>query len=191
MTTRVSPKTLSIIALGIAATLGFEGFVSKPMIPTQGDKPTIGYGSTVYEDGTPVKLTDPPITRERALQIASAHKSKDEKMFQDSLGDTLVTPGEYKLYMDFTYQYGIGAWRSGSPLKALKRGDYVGACNALLDYRNITSTRNEGPGWVAYQFQNGKSVKWKYDCSTPGNKVCRGVWNRQLERHKTCMREQG
>lgn len=31
--------------------------------------PTIGVGATYYEDGTAVTLSDPPITRERALEL--------------------------------------------------------------------------------------------------------------------------
>ncbi len=31
--------------------------------------PTIGIGCTYYEDGTPVKITDEPITEERAIQL--------------------------------------------------------------------------------------------------------------------------
>ena len=34
---------------------------------------------------------------------------------------------------------------------------------------------------LAYRFSGG------YDCSTPGNKRCAGVWTRQLERYETCM----
>ena len=40
----------------------FEGFSSIPYICPAG-KPTIGFGSTFYEDGTPVKMTDKPITK--------------------------------------------------------------------------------------------------------------------------------
>jgi hypothetical protein len=33
-------------------------------------------------------------------------------------------------------------------------------------------------------------VRWRFDCSTPGNKVCRGVWTRQQARHAACMEAQ-
>ncbi|MGF6214483.1 hypothetical protein [Comamonas sp. 4034] len=75
-------------------------------IPTQGDVPTIGYGSTVYEDGTRMTLADPPISKERALQIVRDHKSKDEAMF-----------------------------RASSMRRHLLNGGYLQACNALPAWR--------------------------------------------------------
>lgn len=51
----------------------------KPYIPTKGDVPTIGMGSTHYENGMPVKMTDQPITRERAAQLARNLAAKDEE----------------------------------------------------------------------------------------------------------------
>ena len=145
-----------------------EGFRAGPYIPTQGDVPTIGYGSTVYEDGKRVTLADPPITRERAVQIARAHTGKAERMFRASIPGVALYPGEYDLYMDFIYQFGINTWANGSLPKLLKAGDYTGACKKLL----------------AYRFQAGR------DCALAKNwgpRGCRGVWLRQQERHSDCM----
>ena len=80
-----SPVRIAVagLALSVAAFAGWiakEGdgpmgvradgqAVHKPYIPTKGDVPTIGHGSTRYEDGTPVRLTDAPITRARAQQL--------------------------------------------------------------------------------------------------------------------------
>ena len=149
-----------------------EGFRAGPYIPTQGDVPTIGYGSTVYEDGTRVTLADPPITRERAVQIARAHTSKAERMFRASIPGVELYPGEYDLYMDFIYQFGINTWTKGSLPGLLKAGRYTAACQKLLEYR----------------FQGGR------DCSLSKNwgpRGCRGVWLRQQERHSECMALQG
>lgn len=57
-------------ALDIALTLcrKFEGFYAKPYLCPAG-VPTIGYGTTYYEDGTKVKLSDPKITKERAEEL--------------------------------------------------------------------------------------------------------------------------
>ena len=49
----------------------FEGLYLRPYLCPAG-VPTIGYGSTVYENGMAVQLTDPPITRERAEGDARA-----------------------------------------------------------------------------------------------------------------------
>jgi lysozyme len=168
---RVAVAALTVSAAALLSLMGAEGFRSKPYIPTQGDVPTIGYGSTVYEDGARVALSDPPITKERALQIVRNHKSKDEAMFRASLPGVKLTQGEYDLYMDFTYNFGIGNWRSSSMRTYLLQSEYLHACNAL-------------PAW---RKQAGR------DCSLSQNwgpKGCKGVWTRQLERQAKCLGEQ-
>jgi lysozyme len=45
-----------------------EGFREKPYYCSAG-KPTIGYGSTYYEDNTPVRITDKSITRDIADKL--------------------------------------------------------------------------------------------------------------------------
>lgn len=169
--TRVAIAALSVSAAGLLATLGAEGFRASPYVPTQGDVPTIGYGSTVYENGTKVTLVDPPVTKERALQLVRNHKSKDEAMFKASLPGVLLHQAEYDLYLDFTYNFGIGNWRSSSMRTHLLAGRYPQACEALLMWRR----------------QAGR------DCSLPQNwgpKGCKGVWLRQQERHRKCMEVQ-
>ncbi len=166
---RVAVTLLTLSSAGFATWKVGEGFSASPHIPTAGDVPTIGHGSTRYEDGTPVRLTDPPITRARAEQLALALHSEEERRFQASLPGVKLYPGEFDLYLDFVGQYGIGNWRKPkSPRTWLLGGDYVGACNALLQWR----------------FQAGR------DCALPANwgpQGCRGVWTRQQRRHAACM----
>jgi len=170
--TRVAVAALGLSAAGFAAWVASEGFTPHPVIPTKGDVPTIGHGSTRYEDGTPVRMTDPPITRQRAEQLARNLHSREEQRFRDSLPGVALTQGEYDLYVDFVGQYGIGNWRQSSMRRHLLRGEYAKACGVLLRYR----------------FAAG------YDCSTTingkPNRRCWGVWERQLERHAKCMGEQ-
>lgn len=190
--TRVAAAALSISAAAGAAWIASEGFSAAPYIPTQGDVPTIGHGSTHYEDGRRVTLGDPPITRQRAAELALGELDLTyAKCVRDSLGQTLVNQTEFDQASDFSGQYGCGAWRGSSMLIKIKAGDYPGACRAYLNYKFMTSARREGPGWVAYQWdKTGKPTRWRFDCSTPGNKVCRGVWTRQLGRYNACMEAQ-
>ncbi|HFE8231151.1 TPA: lysozyme [Acinetobacter baumannii] len=141
-----------------------EGFTSKPVIPVKGDRPTQGYGSTFKPDGSPVKMTDPPITRATADKWLRNDVAKREVAFKDSLKGVKLSQTEYDLYLDFTYQYGIGAWSSSSMLKNLKVGKYKAACDSLLKYKYVA----------------------KRDCSIRSN-GCYGVWTRQLERHAKCI----
>ena len=166
---RVAVALLTMSATGYATWKASEGFTAGPVIPTAGDVPTIGHGSTRYEDGTPVTMADPPITRQRADQLARNLNNQAEQRFKASLPGVLLYQGEFDLYMDWVGQFGTGNWsKPQSPRTWLLRGDYVGACNALLTWR----------------FQAGR------DCKLPQNwgpKGCKGVWTRQQKRHAKCM----
>jgi GH24 family phage-related lysozyme (muramidase) len=168
---RTLVAALAISLAGFGAWQAGEGYSPTPYIPTAGDVPTIGHGSTRYEDGTPVKLTDKPITPQRAEQLARNLMARDEQLFRASLPGVKLFQAEYDLYLDFTGQYGIGNWRQSSMRRHLLAGEYRAACDALLKWR----------------FQAGR------DCKLPQNwgpKGCRGVWTRQQERHAKCVAAQ-
>lgn len=178
--TRLAVAALTLSATGFAAWKADEGtgptavradgaVMHLPYVPTKGDVPTIGHGSTRYEDGTPVRLSDQPITRQRAEQLARSLNDAEERRFKASLPGVMLYPGEFDLYMNFTGQFGIGNWhKPKSPRSWLLRGDYVGACHALMNWR----------------FQAGR------DCALPQNwgpKGCKGVWTRQQKRMADCL----
>lgn len=161
---RVIVGALSLSAAALVGLVASEGYTERAVIPTKGDVPTVGFGSTIHEDGRRVQLGD-KTTPVNALQKANAHITKEEQRFRASLPGVSLTQGEYDVYMDFIYQYGPGAWSSSSMRRHLLAGQHQQACDALLRYR----------------FAGG------YDCSTPGNKRCMGVWTRQQARHKACI----
>lgn len=159
---------LAISAAGFAAWTNSEGFTSTAVIPTKGDVPTIGHGSTHYESGAPVKMGD-TITHERADVLARNLMRQDEKQLADSLPGAKLYQAEFDVYLDFIGQYGIGNWRKSSMRTNVMAGNYAQACKSLLSYR----------------FAAG------YDCSTlvngQPNKRCWGVYARQHERFEKCM----
>ncbi|UUM21169.1 lysozyme [Mycoavidus sp. SF9855] len=163
---RIVIAALSLSAIGFVSIIESEGFTRKAIIPVKGDRLTIGLGSTVYPDGASVKITD-TITVPRALIVAQVHISKDEEWFRASIPNVKLFQEEYDLYLDFVYQYGIESWRTSSMRRHLLAGEYEAACHALLKYK----------------LQGAD----KFDCSTPGNKRCWGVWTRQLKRYSKCM----
>ena len=55
---RVLASLLTISAAAFGTWQASEGFTETAVIPTKGDVPTIGHGSTRYEDGTKVKMGD-------------------------------------------------------------------------------------------------------------------------------------
>jgi len=164
---RIAVAVLSLSAAGFATWQASEGYTPVAVIPTKGDVPTIGHGSTRYEDGQPVRMGD-TITPARAEILARNLNIQAEKQFAASLPGVKLYQDEFDVYMDFVGQYGIDTWLKGSPRRDLLAGNYAQACHDLLKYRYAAG----------------------FDCSTPGNKRCAGVWTRQLERHAKCMAAQ-
>ena len=160
---RAAIAGLAFSASALVALITQEGYTSKAIIPVIGDKPTLGNGSTTHADGTPVKMGD-TTTPVKALQRTLMYtQSQDAKIKQCVTAP--LHQVEYDTMADFGYQYGIYALCKSSIVSRVNAGDYVGACEA----------------YKAYRFVAG------YDCSTPGNKRCYGVWTRQLDRYNTCM----
>jgi lysozyme len=155
------------LALSMAAFVGLvshEGYTTGAIIPTKNDRPTLGHGSTFWEDGRPVKMGE-TITPTRAIILASKHLTKEEAVFRASIPGVALHQAEYDIYMGWVYQYGTGAWVKSSMRRELLAGKHKASCDSLLLYKKSGG----------------------FDCSIPGNKICWGVWKRQLERHAACM----
>lgn len=93
----------------------FEGFSSKPYICPANCK-TIGYGSTFYEDGRKVSMSDPAISEERAEQILR-HTLVSFEQQVDSMTRDDITQNQFDALVDFAYNAGVGALKSSSLLK--------------------------------------------------------------------------
>ncbi len=163
--TKISVILLAASAAFFTLVKHDEGFTAKPEVPVKGDRPTQGHGATFKPDGTAVKMSDPAISRETADKWLRNDVSKREVAFKKSLQGVKLSQAEYDLYLDFSYQYGIPTFSKSSMLRYLKAGNYKAACTSLLKYKYVAG----------------------YDCSTPGNKRCAGVWTRQLSRYHKCM----
>jgi len=124
----------------------FEGVVLKPYLCPAGI-PTIGIGSTVYENGTKVKLSDPEITRERAIELCRITVERDYLPAVMSLCPELDSPERVASIVDFTYNLGISALRTSTLRKKIsaKAWDEV---PAQLN-RWIYSNGKPFPGLVA------------------------------------------
>lgn len=164
---RIIVAALSLSAMGLVGLAMDESYVGQAMVPTKGDVPTLGFGSTTHADGRPVRLGD-TTTPAKALARTLAYIQADEADMRQTLDSVALHQAEYDVYIDWRYQYGATAWRNSSMLRELRAGNYPAACRALLRYK----------------FSAG------YDCSTPGNRVCAGVWTRQQARHAQCMEAQ-
>lgn len=157
---------LALSASALVGLIAHEGYTDKAVVPVKGDRPTVGFGSTFKEDGTPVKMGD-TITPQKAVARSLAHIQKDESKLKQCVTAPL-SQAEYDLMVDFAYQYGTAALCASTIVKQANSGNYVESCKSYLLYKKVAG----------------------YDCSTPGNKRCPGVWTRSQERYNTCMAAQ-
>lgn len=116
-------KLVSVSAVAVAAICGFEGYREYAYKDVAG-VPTIGYGTTKG-----VKMGD-KTTRQEAKAFLVRDASGMAKQIQ-SLIKVPLYQHEWDAYLSFTYNVGIGNFRSSTLLKKLNQGDYAGACSQL------------------------------------------------------------
>ncbi|MDR2219716.1 MAG: glycoside hydrolase family protein [Methylobacillus sp.] len=164
---RYAIEGLKLSAAGLIAILAYESFIPEATIPVKGDPPTIGFGSTVKEDGTPVKLGE-KIDPVSAVKRVNIHLQKDEVGLKKCVTAPL-SQTEYDVLADFAYNYGLPTACKSSMVRYINQGNYEASCNA----------------YTLYKYAGG------YDCSTmingERNKRCWGVWERSLERKAKCL----
>ena len=100
----------------------FEGIRLTPYL-CQAGIPTIGIGSTMYADGTKVKLSDKPITESEALELFS----KTLKQYENAVDKEIKVPlseNQRIALISFTYNVGISAFKTSTLLKKLNNKDY-------------------------------------------------------------------
>lgn len=102
----------------------FEGFSSAPYICPAGVV-TIGYGSTRCDDGTKVKLTDPPITKERAIELLSYEQLRCDVKIRARFGN--IGPARAGALGSFAYNLGFGALSGSTLAKKVLASDHKGA----------------------------------------------------------------
>ena len=73
----------------------------------------------------------------RAYTLEECNRLLDQDLAEHAAGTMAAikvptTPGERAAYVSFTYNVGVGAFRSSTMLKKLNAGDHAGACNELL-----------------------------------------------------------
>jgi lysozyme len=104
-----------------------EGFSAKPYLCPAGVA-TIGYGSTLYPDGTHVAMTDPVID----LDTGEAMLLETLKSYESAVAKAVTVPlnqNQFDALVDFAYNAGAGNLRSSTLLKKLNAGDYAGAAD--------------------------------------------------------------
>jgi lysozyme len=87
--------------------------------------PTIGYGTTHYEDGTPVQMTDAPISQERADELLLFECNKKAYSVGRLLSGTAVlTQNQIDALLSFTYNVGVNAFASSTILRTINESGF-------------------------------------------------------------------
>ena len=153
---RILAAALSLSAAGFAGIVLQEGYTDKAVIPIEGDKITIGFGTT---EG--VKMGD-KITPPQAIGRAV----RDINKFEGALKQCVTVPlsqSEYDAFVSLAYNVGPGAFCKSGIVRKLNAMDYDGACAEILRWR----------------FFQGK------DCAIPANK-CSGLYSRRKIESEQC-----
>lgn len=121
MNKRVSVSAIVLSASTLVAIAVYEGYKSSSYYPIEGDRPTIGFGTT--EGVKPGQTTDPVRALVRLNQDASA--------FAIELKDCINVPVhqyEFDAFVSMAYNIGTRAFCKSTLVKKLNSGDYAGAC---------------------------------------------------------------
>ena len=166
MKARMAIGALSLSAAALVSIFAREGYTDRAVIPTKGDVPTVDFGTTVKEGGVPVRMGDTtnPV---QAAQRSLAHIQKDEGVIKQCVKVPL-SQAEYDVYVDLAYNIGAGAFCGSTIVKRLNAENYAGACEAILMWRYAAG----------------------FDCATPGNKRCAGLWTDRQRSHANCQAAQ-
>lgn len=132
----------------ISLIRGFEGFRTRPYLCPAG-VPTIGYGSTYYEDGRRVSLQDTPITQEEAIRLLY-HQMGPIAKYVDTYTRDDITQHQFDALGDFIYNFGPGRLKTSRLLKKVNANP------------NDTTIRDSFMAWVfsGDGSHNGKDDDW-------------------------------
>lgn len=120
-------------ALHLAASLcrRFEGCYLRPYLCPAG-VPTIGYGSTYYEDGRKVSLKDPAITKQRAEDLLMHHLRAVYLRQTVALCPGADTPARLAALVDFAYNLGSSNLKASTLRRRVNAGEWPDVPPQLL-----------------------------------------------------------
>jgi lysozyme len=123
-------------AIDLAAGLcrRFEGFRAAPYLCPAGVW-TIGYGSTRYADGRPVRPGDEPIGQDAAERLLQLDLARFLAQVLDASPKLLAAhPARLAAILDFAYNLGAGRYRASTLRRRVEAGDWSAACDELMKW---------------------------------------------------------
>lgn len=104
---------------GIQFLINEEGLVKRPYLDQVG-VPTIGVGCTYYENGQKVKMTDPPITTERAIALFRNLLRNYELAVYSTTRDD-INHNQFDALTSITFNIGTSGFKSSTLLKRVNK----------------------------------------------------------------------
>lgn len=96
-----------------------EGCMLKPYLDSVG-VPTIGYGNTYYENGVRVKMSDPSISKDRALSLFLNILGFYEKaVWSNTRND--INQNQFDALVSLTYNIGVNGFKNSTVLKLVNK----------------------------------------------------------------------
>lgn len=120
---------------GIKFLMSNEGVILHPYLDTKGI-PTIGVGNTFYEDGSKVKMTDPPITKERAMELFKyILKNYELAVYSNTRDD--INQNQFDSLVSLCYNIGVNGFKNSTLVKKINNNsDDVVVKAAFLMWKN-------------------------------------------------------
>ena len=119
-----------------------EGVVLNPYKDSVGI-PTIGIGSTYYEDGTKVTMKDKAITKERAIQLAK----NVVKSFEARVNKSILLPmtqNQFDAMVLLCYNIGESSFARSSVVRNFNAGNLQKAADSFLLWNKAGGVVSKG-----------------------------------------------
>lgn len=132
---------MNLSAAGLDAIASHEGFRERAY-PDPGSSNglpvTIGFGSTRWEDGSPIQLGQ-TVSRERAKHLMA----RELEAIEQTVGELVKVPltqGQFDALCSFVYNVGAGAFKASSLLRMLNGGNAREAAEEFLRWNKNDGT---------------------------------------------------
>lgn len=161
---------LSVCAMVAASLMQEEGFDAVAVRPVPNDPCTVGHGSTIHADGSPVRCGE-TITRPEARKLLEfTVKNEYEAGINKCAGDIPMHPHEKAVLVRLAYQIGPEKVCRFSIIRLFRAGAYQAGCQTI----------------PTIDLLHGRH------CSRPENRYrkdgCNGLMNRRYEQMQQCLK---
>ena len=124
----------------------FEGVRLEPYLCPAG-VPTIAVGATRYADGTPVRLSDAPITRETAMELLTVDVERFVRAALKLSPILAAEPARLCAVADFCFNLGTGRYKASTLKRKVDAGEWQEAAEQLSKW--VWGGGRKLPGLVA------------------------------------------